>query len=101
MFVRSLWILLVGLLSACSQMGETCNSSSNCADGGTCLKGVCSAYSCVDDLQCTNGYSCQMVLSTKVCSLSCESDSDCLGEQKCTEVTPDVEGELPVEKYCM
>ena len=101
MFIRLLWILLVGLLSACTQMGETCNSSDECVGNGSCLKGVCSAYECVEDSDCTNGYSCEMILSTQVCSLNCESDEDCLGDQRCTEVTPDSEGELPTEQYCM
>ena len=97
---RLLRLLLV-FLSACVPMGEPCEEASECTGGGSCIKGVCSAYSCSSDNDCKNGYQCELVFEVKICALHCESDDDCFGEQKCTQVTPDIEGNKPIENYCM
>lgn len=82
---------LVLLLVGCTRgPGETCGSSDQCAEGGSCLKGVCSGYACTADAVCGESQTCGRVAGSDVCVQSCDSDDDCLGEQRCTEVNEEI-----------
>ena len=81
--------MLVGLLlllTGCvKDMGETCTSSDQCIDGGTCLKGVCSGYDCTTDDDCAEGQVCGQIGSVSACAIPCASEGDdtCPGEMSC------------------
>lgn len=84
---KQLWIVAFTLLAACNRgPGEPCGSSSACAEGGTCLKGVCSAFACQTDADCGE-LRCGEVAGSAVCVQDCASDEDCAGEQTCGELS--------------
>lgn len=91
---RFLWVAVPWVL-ACggAGMGEPCEETVDCEEGGSCLAGVCSGYACEGDGDCENGYTCGSVAGTPVCVVACEGDDDCGGEQTCREVAVDEEGE--------
>lgn len=77
--------LFLGLGFACGgkPMGEECDAPEACAEGGTCLSGVCSGYTCSGDEDCDGELVCGEVGGVAVCVLPCTGDGDCLGEQTC------------------
>jgi hypothetical protein len=64
-------------------MGGTCDATSDCADDGVCLKGVCSGYACDNDDECDHGLVCRFVAGGRACVTECDADDDCDGEQTC------------------
>ena len=90
---RSLAVLALGTLVACPgtifsghrTMGEACDDSDQCAEGGTCLAGVCEGYACEQDADCDGGHLCADIGGVKACALPCGSTADCGGQQECRE----------------
>ena len=81
-----LYLLLLPLLIlvGCGRdMGRTCARSEACSGEGTCLKGVCSGYSCTEDDDCAEDMVCDLVGDVLACVAPCADDSACLGEQTC------------------
>ena len=86
--------MLVGflaLLAGCdgktgsTEMGETCSSSEQCLEGGSCLKGVCSGYACTSDADCSVDHVCGVIGGVDVCALPCEAvdSEECPGLMNC------------------
>ena len=101
--MRVFWMLGWAWLAGCGlrEMGADCSDSNQCADGGLCLKGVCSGYTCAEDADCSGGLICGQVLDVPVCAQPCEGDEDCQGQQVCTPVEAAL-GDTGAENlYCM
>ncbi len=80
--------LLLGLSLLCACVagpGQPCGRSSACEEGGTCLKGVCSAYACESDADCGD-LRCGQIAGVSVCVQDCEDDAACQGQQRCEAV---------------
>ena len=84
-----------------AEMGGLCEQSSACADGGLCLKGVCSGYACAIDDDCDDGFVCGSVNGALACVVPCETDDGCEGTQTCEDVAESLEAGAATNPYCM
>lgn len=100
---RPLLLLALGLvlsLAGCT-MGQACDSTSQCAGSGVCLKGVCSGYSCQVQADCSGDYTCGAVLDAGACVLECGADDDCDGGQTCRTIPVSTDDESPTNRICL
>jgi len=93
-------LLLLLALPGCT-MGQNCNSTSQCAGQGICLKGVCSGYSCAGEADCSGDYTCGAVLDAAACVLDCASDDDCGGSQTCRNIPESTDDDSPTRSICL
>ena len=95
MLMMALW------MSGCTRsgMGGDCQEAADCRDGGSCLKGVCSAYECGQDTDCEGDWQCEDIASVQVCALAYTDDSDCPGELGCSTI--DGEDSEETEAFCL
>ncbi len=103
--MKTIALIATLLCGGClSDMGGSCNSSSQCMWGGTCLKGVCSNYDCESDDDCRSDMVCGNILGVETCVTECDADADCDGDQTCTTPEPgnaDSGGADPTNDYCL
>lgn len=97
---RLFMILVLGVLGCDRGPGEVCDNSDQCADGGACLKGVCSGYVCSSDADCGDQV-CGRVAGSDVCVQACEGDGDCSGEQRCVEAAEEMGDTAATSQVCL
>lgn len=97
---RLFMILVLGIVACARGPGEECSNTDQCVEGGTCLKGVCSGYSCASDGDCGD-QRCGRVAGNDVCVQDCEGDGDCSGEQSCTEVAESLGDTAATAQVCL
>ena len=77
--LRTMWVLVLLLLSACDTTEVECADDDSCGFGETCVAGVCTAKGCANSSQCAMEEHC----AGGTCVEGCVEDADCYADSVC------------------